>query len=247
MKDFFTSCMKDLYALTGIEQVRWMQNDLANGKRDFELCVDGMVETSKKFDYIPPTEQQKIIRKMMVEDREYKALNSRTVWGWLNMHKDVYYRGQTHAQAEVQITYAEYLERCKRFNMTPLPESEWDKPVSEEKYQAAMDHLKAIGNREIIASLKGLRDEKGGTIADQLTARERARHEEWIKENFDEAGFKLPCYTPEDEWRELKGYPAIPPLRKPLSQGTSQFTEDMLTPKEPASVTEPLEAKSRRA
>lgn len=32
-----------------------------------------------------------------------------------------------------------------------------------------------------------------------------------------------------------------------LSQGTSQFTEDMLTPKEPASVTEPLEAKSRRA
>ncbi len=91
MKEFYTQCLKDLYALTGIEQVLWMQRDLKDGKRNFDLCVAGMVEQSKTFAYIPEEAQQKIILKMMVEDKDYSMLNSRTVYKWLNMFKDAYF------------------------------------------------------------------------------------------------------------------------------------------------------------
>jgi len=91
MKDFFTQCLKDLYALTGIEQVLWMQKDLKDGKRNFDLCVAGMVEQSKAFSYISEEQQQKIILKMMIEDKDYEMLNSRTVYKWLNMFKDSYF------------------------------------------------------------------------------------------------------------------------------------------------------------
>lgn len=135
MKEFFTQCMKDLYALTGIEQVRWMQQDMTNGKRDFDLCVEAMCQVSKQFPYIKEPDQQAIIRRMMIEDRKYDKLNSRTVWGWLDLHKDAHYRSQTHFQestTEVP-TYAEYLEVCNLNGIEPLPETEYDKPVDSER------------------------------------------------------------------------------------------------------------------
>lgn len=141
MKDFFTQCMKDLFAITGIEQVKWMQNDLVNGKRDFDLCVESMVQVSAKFEYISEEDQQVIIRRMMVEDKQYKGLNSRTVWGWLDMHKDTYYRGQTHFEETEH---------------NPAPPEVADKYMQEWKQS-----LEKIGNPEIVNGLKTLREERG--------------------------------------------------------------------------------------
>lgn len=91
MKEFFIQCMKDLYSLTGIEQVRWMQNDLKDGKRNFELCVEGMVVKAKEFSYIPEADQKRIILEMMTKDTDYESLNSRTIHKWLSMFKDKYF------------------------------------------------------------------------------------------------------------------------------------------------------------
>lgn len=147
MKDFFTQCMEDLFALTGIEQVRWMQSDMKNGKHDFELCVSAMVEVSKKFSYISEADQQTVIRKMMVEDKQYKGLNSRTIWGWLDLHKDVYYRGQTHFD-EPEVNEAD------------LPSKE---KVAEyvKQWQEAMTN---IGQPDKVNGIKKLREEMGTFI-----------------------------------------------------------------------------------
>jgi len=102
MKEFYIQCLKDLYALTGIKQVQWMLMDTTrvdpndkdsqtNGERNFDLCVAGMIEQSKSFSYIPEEAQQKIILKMMVEDKDYEMMNSRTVYKWLNMFRDSYF------------------------------------------------------------------------------------------------------------------------------------------------------------
>lgn len=145
MKDFFTQCMKDLFALTGIEQVKWMQNDMVNGKREFDLCVEGMIQVSKQFDYISEEDQQTVIRRMMVEDKNYKGLNSRTVWGWLDLHKDTYYRGQTHFEETTH---------------NPAPPEVADKYMEEWK-----ESLSKIGNPQIVDGLKTLREERGTFVS----------------------------------------------------------------------------------
>lgn len=115
MKDFFTQCMKDLNALTGIEQVIWMQRNTeidkrtgeAKGKLEFQLCVAGMIEVSKEFTYIPEVAQQNIIRRMMIQDKDYTSLNSRTIYKWLNMHKDSFFVDSNAPKKEERVVLTE--------------------------------------------------------------------------------------------------------------------------------------------
>lgn len=91
MKDFFTQCLKDLESLTGIRQLYFLQSDLEDGERKKNVLIDGMVATRNQFDYIPDEAIKKIVREQMVKDQDYDALNSRVLFKWLNMHKDVYF------------------------------------------------------------------------------------------------------------------------------------------------------------
>lgn len=96
MKDFFILCLKDLESISGLRQLFFLQSDLEDGERKKDVLIAGMVATCKNFDYIPEKAQQKIIREMMVKDQDYDSLNSRVIYKWLNMHKDVYFT-QSHA------------------------------------------------------------------------------------------------------------------------------------------------------
>lgn len=158
MKDFFTECLKDLYSITGIEQVRWMQNDLKDGKRNFDLCVDSMVKTCELFDYIPEDEQKKIIRRMMIEDKDYTGLNSRTVYKWLALFKDSYFRGQTH---HVEIEH------------NPAPPEVADKYLKEWS-----ESLSKIGTGENVTGIKDLRVQQ---MKDKLGTKE-CKHIDFIED-----------------------------------------------------------------
>lgn len=192
MKDFFTQCMKDLYALTGIEQVRWMQNDLVNGKRDFDICVEAMVQVCKQFPYIEEGDQMTIVKRMMVEDKNYKSLNSRTVWGWLDMHKDAHYRGQTHYQeTEVhEVAPPEVADKYAAMLLANISKIGAPKPLTE-IHDPLVALLKEQIGTEIRPEMKKLRGE-------------------YVRENYDLDGVKKDCWTSFDEWLELK-YPSIAP------------------------------------
>jgi len=50
-----------------------------------------MVLACNEFPYIPDMDKCTIIQKMIIQDQDFTALNSRSVWKWLNMHKDIYW------------------------------------------------------------------------------------------------------------------------------------------------------------
>lgn len=206
MNEFFTQCMKDLYALTGIEQVRWMQNDLKDGKRNFDLCVEGMAQVSKQFAYIPEDEQKKIVRRMMVEDKDYTGLNSRVVYKWLALFKDVYWSDQTHYQEGRKLTYGEYLNRCLKDNIPPLAETEWDKPVSNDQFQKFLDELNGkIMNKPVREG--GILDPHVELLKEQLTVTQTPEQKklraEYLQANYNPDGTRKECWTEFEDWFEL--------------------------------------------
>lgn len=130
MKDFYLQCLEELESLTGIRQLFFLQSD-PDGKKKIEVCIAGMVETSKRFPYIPDDEQQKIIREAMVTDQDYEALNSRIIYKWLNLHKDTYWGKSQKAQITEQ-------------ELTPAPKEVADKYAEQWK-----EALQKIGNPEM--------------------------------------------------------------------------------------------------
>lgn len=207
MKDFYTQCLKDLYALTGIEQVRWMLNDLKDGERNFDLCVSGMVQTSKQFPYISEDEQKKIIQRMMVEDQQYTALNSRTVSKWLSQFKDVYWTDQTHFVESPKITYGEYLNRCLKDGLEPLSESEWDKPVSDEKMNEFRAKLAEMFEAKEAEPKEGISDPLVQIMLNNLSSNmsdaDRIARGNYVRSNYNEDGTKRECWSTFEEWNEL--------------------------------------------
>lgn len=142
MKDFYTQCLKDLFAFTGIEQVRWMLLDLKDGERNFDLCVEGMVQVSKLHDYISEEEQKRIVRRMMVEDKDYTNLNARTVYRWLSNAKDAHTLRDPHDH-DTPPDYQKYLGWCHAEGLEPLPEDQYTKQPSDEQVNLYAEKLKA--------------------------------------------------------------------------------------------------------
>lgn len=227
MKDFFIQAMKDLYALTGIEQVRWMQADLTNGKRDFDTCVNAMVATSKQFPYIKEDDQKKIISRMMIEDKTYKGLNSRQIWIWLDMNKDAYYRGQTHFKEESKLTYPEYLKVCLRDNLTPLSEQEFDKPISSERVAEYMSDLAAnMGVEKAPEREDGIKDPLVALMKDQMASgirpEEKKLRAQYVQENYEIDGTKKPGWSTFEEWSAVVDALKRINKQETLTRGTSE-------------------------
>jgi hypothetical protein len=90
MRDFLIQCLNDQESINGIRQLFYLQSDAVDGKRKVEVLIKGMLLTCKEFEYIPEERQKSIIASQMRQDMEYDALNSRTLWKWLNAFKSPY-------------------------------------------------------------------------------------------------------------------------------------------------------------
>lgn len=91
MKDFFKQCLEELEDVSGIRQLHWLRQsceDQEQFDKRKNVLIEGMILSSQRFLYIPQEDQKKIIRKMMIEDQNYEAINSRTVHKWLDLHKN---------------------------------------------------------------------------------------------------------------------------------------------------------------
>jgi hypothetical protein len=147
-KAFLKGCLEDLEPLTGLRQLYFLQVD-EDGKRKVDVLISGMLEACKKFDYIPLEAQQKIIRRMMVEDQKYDSLNSRTVFKWLTMAATAY---RTHSQfSEEDLT-----PRDENGNPTEAAPPE----VAEKYIQQLQASLAQIGNPLVGRAEEILKDVK---------------------------------------------------------------------------------------
>lgn len=140
MKEFFTQCLKDLEEISGIRQLFWLQSDLEDGERRKNVLINGMVAAAATFTYITDQEKQRIIRRMMVEDQTYEALNSRVINKWLSGAKDAHVL-RAHSEPDPAPAYTEYLKICEENGMAPLPEDQYDKPLTHERMATVVTHL----------------------------------------------------------------------------------------------------------
>lgn len=98
MKEFFQQCLEELEDVTGIRQLHWLRqacDDQSAFDKRKKILIDSMVTVCLQFPYIPEKAQQKVIRKMMIEDQQYEGLNSRTIHKWLTLASNSY---RTHSQ-----------------------------------------------------------------------------------------------------------------------------------------------------
>lgn len=142
MREFFRQCMKDLESLTGIRQLFFLLSDEDDGARKYEILLDGMVAVSSEFDYITEKEKQQIIRRMMVQDQTYDALNARVIYRWLSGAKDAHTLRDRHEQSKPPV-YADYVAWCEKEGITPLPEGQYTLQPSSDQVSRYADQLKA--------------------------------------------------------------------------------------------------------
>lgn len=199
--EFITHCLFELEPLTGIRQLYFLSQD-AEGKAKIEVLIRGILHTCDQFPYIPDEAKKKVIRERMIEDQDYDALNSRTVYKWLNSAKEVYWAKKAEERQETVY-----------------------EPLSPETEEMIAQHLKSLENalrnekrvaisgtrlKEEISKIQAEDEERqmGTDLAkfqtSEIEAEKKALHAQWIKENYDTiTGKPLPNWMPEDEWIAL--------------------------------------------
>lgn len=141
MKEFFKQCLDDLEAKTGIRQLYYLQLK-EDGAKQTLITIEGMVQASKKFPYISEEDQRLIILRMIEEDQEYDALNSRTVWKWLNLYAGHFHNVNNATEESPRIVHTpEQEENIKKIS------SEWLAQLAgnfKPEYKGLGDEIKRI-------------------------------------------------------------------------------------------------------
>lgn len=198
MNDFILQCLDELEPLTGIRQLYFLQSD-PEGERKIQVLIKGILMTCQQFPYIPEEAQKKIIREHMVKDQDYEALNSRTVWKWLNMNKDVWWAKEQAAEPS---------------ETPPEPMSEETKKMVD-KFMADLaagmqDRTRPKFAERLKQEMEKIAQEdkertEGNRLAEfqtsELEAEKKALHLQYLKENYDPiTGKKFETWMEESDW-----------------------------------------------
>lgn len=198
MNDFILQCLDELEPLTGIRQLYFLQSD-PEGERKIQVLIKGILMTCQQFPYIPEEAQKKIIREQMVKDQDYEAFNSRTVWKWLNMNKDVWWAKEQAAEPS---------------ETPPEPMSEETKKMVD-KFMADLaagmqDRTRPKFAERLKQEMEKIAQEdkertEGNRLAEfqtsELEAEKKALHLQYLKENYDPiTGKKFENWMEESDW-----------------------------------------------
>lgn len=198
MKEFIKQCLRDQEAINGIRQLYYLEVD-PEGERKLELTIDGIIRCLNQFGYIPDEAKKKIIREQMVKDQDYDAMNSRTIWKWMNGAKDVWW-----AKNQPEVKEVKELE-----------------PLSEDTQKMISEHLAYLSQdmnftrragfaSQLKTEMEKIQAEdaervKGKNLADfqtdPITAERKELHLQYIRENYDPKTAKpLPTWKEEGDW-----------------------------------------------
>lgn len=158
MRDFFKSELKTLKAKTGLNQ--WENiSAMDNPEQEFKILFDSLELVCAEFTYIPDNDKKRIVQENIIRDQEFKGLNARIVWKWLNANKDKYYKELAHQQAdqiapplvgeERQKRIAEYLEVLAKVQVqTTMPTSRF-KEVKEQWKAPEGEQYKPLSKEDV--------------------------------------------------------------------------------------------------
>lgn len=196
MKEFFLNLLNNLDKLAGLRQIENIY--AAHGSQDeamkeINTLLDLLVNICAQFPYISEQSQKDIIHHCVVTDPEFKSLNARIVYKWLNAQKDKYYKELAHIETE---------EEHK-----PIPK---DDPRYDEYLKQWQAALKPMEERVNVTARKerlvGHVQDNGidYTPLSEDDVIKRDRHHRYIRENYDPKTAKpLESWMPEEEWNKI--------------------------------------------
>lgn len=100
MKAYFLDLLNNLDKLAGLRQVDKIMATSPNPKAEINELIEVLVRVSEQFPYIPQKDQKNIISAAVVTDVDFTSLNARTVYKWLAIHKEKYFKEAAHVQQQ---------------------------------------------------------------------------------------------------------------------------------------------------
>ena len=99
MREFFRTCLKNLYVYCGNRQIEKMDDE------EIKTLLDALERMSKLYSYIPEERQKEIIQNCLLTDKEYQNINVRTVSKWLELNGKQYFKQEAHQEQEQSPDY----------------------------------------------------------------------------------------------------------------------------------------------
>lgn len=190
MREFYLNLLQNMNKLTGFNQYNKLR-ELPNYKDEINGLLDVLCRVSDIFKYIPEDAQKNIISDSIITDSEFTGLNARIVYKWFNLRKDIYYKEIAHIETQNQ---PEPVTGQKR--------EEWLK-IWTQQLDSISDEfsVKPVSNAEIMREkFMGNQSEPSSYKPDQEKGKAKLVHMEYVKANYDTAGYCLETWLPEDEW-----------------------------------------------
>lgn len=198
MRDFLKSELQTLKAKTGLNQYETFSNMTDSegksiGAQQIKILIDSMVLACNEFAYIPDNDKKRIIQEQIIRDQDFTALNSRTIWKWLNGSKDIYWAKANAKEKDQPIVF----EPLSEETLTLIEKFKNDlkgdfKPNYTE--QSVDAEIKQIV-REDAEKEKKKAAKHAGMTTEELILYDL--HQQWIVECFDPITAK-----PNENWME---------------------------------------------
>lgn len=193
MQEFYGEVLTNLYVYCGNRQAEKMTDE------EIDLLIKVLCKVSKVYSYIPEEEQQRIIEKCLIEDKDYQNINARIVSKWLEQNGKKYFHEEAHKETK-EFEPATPEQREKHLK-------EWEKALLNIQDEFSVKHVsKAELMRE---QLYGKDAKPTGYIppsAEQVE--KKILHAQYLKENYDPiTGNCLETWIPEDQWLKSRNEP----------------------------------------
>ena len=134
MRAFYKTILSRTYEIFGVNQLEKMDDG------QITFLLDALENVSKLYDYISHEDQQKIINKRMVTDREYRNINARLIAGWFELDGKIFFKEVSHIPTEETKPPLEGEEREKWLEL-------WKKELAKVQSSVIVTEVKGNGQR----------------------------------------------------------------------------------------------------
>ncbi len=99
MRAFYKQILSRTYEIFGVNQLEKMSDEQVT------YLLDTLERVSELYPYLSKENQQKIINKRLITDKEYRNINARLISGWFDIDGKVFFQESAHKQNEVAEDY----------------------------------------------------------------------------------------------------------------------------------------------
>ena len=197
MRAYFKQLLKNLDKLTGIRQYEKLCQT-PKPKEEIKLLLDILCRVTDQFQYIPDDQKKHIIDDAVISDQEFIGLNAKFIAKSLNAKKEFYLGKEDDVVIHPDALTGEARQARIR------------------EYLAAINGMAMVTDstnfkEDRYAHIKSIQPSDGQAYKpNEKTSYEIQRHMEYVKDNYDGSGNKLPTWIEESEYNKVYDEVCLP-------------------------------------